>query len=397
MTFNFVYDRFQNNAPYPNLAVEMDLSNGYSSLWTTAPYTLPIRLLYYFKYFHYPVQFFNSKESFPCDSFYPIALAYFDFHQDLLSMLPNHIKQAVRNNKLRLLFYYHEADNPKHQKMYLDACCANHKLPLTYKFVSGNSIAKKLKNFVYFPDHESFYWKANWAHSPLPIHLNYRSKDFTALNRVHKWWRATAMTDLFLSDCLNNSYWSYGGVEYSIENNESDFDNNPIEIDTIGIRNEVQNFVKNAPYTCDSLTSDAHNMHHTLVSEHFTNSYFHLVFETFFDIENTGGAFLTEKTFKPIKHGQPFVLVAPAGSLSLLRQLGYKTFDNVIDNSYDDIEDNTQRWQAIRRLIKDLKNENLHHVFMQCREDIIHNQYRFQNCGYERLQQLYKDLNTYHD
>ena len=41
---------------------------------------------------------------------------------------------------------------------------------------------------------------------------------------------------------------------------------------------------------------------------------------------------LTEKTFKPIKHGQLFFVAGPAGSLQALRDMGYRTFDHVLDN-----------------------------------------------------------------
>jgi hypothetical protein len=40
-----------------------------------------------------------------------------------------------------------------------------------------------------------------------------------------------------------------------------------------------------------------------------------LCLETHFDADQSGGAFLTEKTFKPIKHGQMFFVAGPAGSL----------------------------------------------------------------------------------
>lgn len=395
MTYHLVYDRFINNKPYPNLAKEIDMSQGYSELWTTQPYTLPIRLLYYFKNFNFPVKFYDINEDYPVDSFYPIGIAWFNYDQDIIEFIPEAVKDAVRNKKLRILFYYHEGDHPGHQKQWLDFHCVKHQLPTNYKFVTGNSAVKNLENFVYFPDHESFYWKANWMHSPLNLHFNDRTKDFTVLNRVHKWWRATAMTHLLDSGLLDNSYWSYGAVDYDKNYSTNEFDDNPIEIDTVGLRQKTIDFVNNAPYSCDNLDTANHNMHHTLVSEHFTDSYIQIVFETFFDIENSGGAFLTEKTFKPIKHAQPFIIVGPAGSLALLKKLGYRTFENVIDNSYDSIQDNTKRWQAIHKLIAQLKCQDLKDVFLQCRDDILHNQHRFLSCGYERLETLLNDLNKY--
>jgi hypothetical protein len=47
--------------------------------------------------------------------------------------------------------------------------------------------------------------------------------------------------------------------------------------------------------------------------------------------------FLTEKTFRSLWAGIPFMLHGTPGSLKLLRDLGYKTFDMVFDESYDNV------------------------------------------------------------
>ena len=45
--------------------------------------------------------------------------------------------------------------------------------------------------------------------------------------------------------------------------------------------------------------------------------------------------FITEKTFKPIRIGMPFVTVANPGTLEYLKSLGFQTFSEWIDESYD--------------------------------------------------------------
>ena len=64
---------------------------------------------------------------------------------------------------------------------------------------------------------------------------------------------------------------------------------------------------------------------------------------------------LTEKTFKAIALEMPFVLVAPAHSLKYLRSYGFKTFSPVIDESYDDIEDDILRIERIAEILLDLQ------------------------------------------
>jgi hypothetical protein len=60
---------------------------------------------------------------------------------------------------------------------------------------------------------------------------------------------------------------------------------------------------------------------------------------------------LTEKIFKPIVSKQPFMLLAAPGNLAYLRSYGFKTFDGIIDESYDKIQDNDLR---ITSVVKEL-------------------------------------------
>lgn len=45
--------------------------------------------------------------------------------------------------------------------------------------------------------------------------------------------------------------------------------------------------------------------------------------------------FLTEKTYKPLAFGHPYMLIGAPGNLELLRQQGFETFDNCFDECYD--------------------------------------------------------------
>jgi hypothetical protein len=76
-----------------------------------------------------------------------------------------------------------------------------------------------------------------------------------------------------------------------------------------------------------------------------------LVLETLFD---DARIHLTEKSLRPIALGQPFILTGPTGSLKYLKKYGFKTYDSVIDESYDDIVDPQQRLVAIVKLMSDI-------------------------------------------
>ena len=64
----------------------------------------------------------------------------------------------------------------------------------------------------------------------------------------------------------------------------------------------------------------------------YKNSMISFITETMF-IQDV--VFLTEKIFKPIVMKQPFMLLGAPGNLEYLRSYGFKTFDGIIDESYD--------------------------------------------------------------
>lgn len=88
----------------------------------------------------------------------------------------------------------------------------------------------------------------------------------------------------------------------------------------------------------------------------FENSYFSVVTETTYF--NDESVFLTEKTFKAIGMQHPFILVTVPGSLKYLKQLGYKTFEGIINEDYDQEWDDTKRMSMIVDEIERLSNLN---------------------------------------
>ena len=64
---------------------------------------------------------------------------------------------------------------------------------------------------------------------------------------------------------------------------------------------------------------------------------------------------LTEKTFKAIALEMPFILVAPANSLAYLKQYGFRTFAPYIDESYDTIDNDIDRIEAVTHILTDLQ------------------------------------------
>jgi len=381
MPLNLIADRTVNGKIHPALIQTHDCN--FDRCW---PYTVPLRLHTYCIQHGVPLYIYSIND-FPPKSFYPIGLGFFEFSIDYFELLPKDVLANVSSGSLKILFYYHEGDNPVEIKQRLDTLCSNHRLHKNcYVFVSGNIVAQTLPNFVYFADFELWYYQRNRASPALKIHTEPRQRDFTVLNRLHKSWRALAMTDLKHNGILDNSYWSY------CESGEFVDADCAIQIDAIaGLRTRTEKFLQLAPYISDELDFNQINNHSTLVPKYHVNSYCNIVMETHFDI-GQGGAFLTEKTFKPIKHGQMFFIAGAAGSLQVLRELGYRVFDSVLDNSYDLELDATRRWRLLTRSIY-FTQQDLPQLFELCRKDIEHNQQLFLANKSQRLNNLIKEIN----
>lgn len=102
---------------------------------------------------------------------------------------------------------------------------------------------------------------------------------------------------------------------------------------------------------------------------------------------------LTEKTFKPIALGMPFVIVGTKGSLEYLRSYGFRTFGDLWDESYDSAEDDVriERIASLLRSLDELPQEAKQDLFDAAQEVIEHNWNHFYNGGFEAV--LWTELN----
>jgi hypothetical protein len=85
--------------------------------------------------------------------------------------------------------------------------------------------------------------------------------------------------------------------------------------------------------------------------------------------------FISEKAFKPIACHHPFIILGNQGSLSHLKNLGYKTFHPFIDETYDTLP----TWERMEAIIKEIKRidamsaEDKVKWYLGLKEILIHN------------------------
>lgn len=64
---------------------------------------------------------------------------------------------------------------------------------------------------------------------------------------------------------------------------------------------------------------------------------------------------VSEKTFKPMQLMHPFVIIGCVGSLELLKKYGFETFDNLFDETYDELENWHQRLDKTMCIVDDFQ------------------------------------------
>jgi hypothetical protein len=80
--------------------------------------------------------------------------------------------------------------------------------------------------------------------------------------------------------------------------------------------------------------------------------------------------FPTEKTARPIVGMKPFVIYGPINYLKNLKKLGFKTFDSVWDEDYDNYSGH-ERWQKIKPVIQTIIDNPM--IVNKCQSIVEHN------------------------
>lgn len=172
---------------------------------------------------------------------------------------------------------------------------------------------------------------------------------------------------------LDDMYWSLGYlvdgmndpsiVQHNINRLESYMKSLPnnilVEEDFKWIRSIDKNI------TCDKHTLD-YNLafgEGSITWKHMYNTKFMLVHETIpsgigsASVKNTT-PFLSEKAYKPFIAGQLFVIHGCVGSVQALREQGYDVFDDIINHSYDTIQDGLDRAKRVCSVVDELSKKS---------------------------------------
>ncbi len=199
-----------------------------------------------------------------------------------------------------------------------------------------------------------------------------RPKKFLCYNRMPRLHRVKMFTDLYKKGCHKQALISFHNEDEALTKCGWD---DPEDSNHKGTHWEdtFAYFYKNIMPNLDQFklnkTEERWNPVDIMEDDfdHFNDTYFSVINETLFykdtykyqslvDISPTDSVFLSEKIFKPLACKHPFIVIGVDRTLEYLKKYGYKTFDQWIDESYDQEPDDDRRMDMCVAEIERLTN-----------------------------------------
>lgn len=240
---------------------------------------------------------------------------------------------------------------------------------------------KQQIKFFFIPSFYSWYTKF-LVQTPNDKNIE---KHFLSTNYRNDFARLSLFFYFIRNNLLDKSFFSYVGeirpemsnctIESFVKQG-ADFYLNEFDIQTNDKIINVEEVTKLIPYVLDKnpIPYDwSLNLY-----EFYNKSFLSIVVESYC---GANSPFFTEKIWKPIAMKQPFILMNSKFSLKFLQELGFKTFDGIIDETYDTL-DNPERWEAIFRETKRISNfsiKELKEKHKQLQNVLDHNYNHFYN------------------
>lgn len=319
-----------------------------------------------------------------CSKLYPDSFNILDF-------IPSHVCDAVRIKKLRIVILsvieggsftsdidcfklltesFQKLNFPSKSVLIVSGnlyantqynkWCKEQNIDSTLEFIEGIEWTGE----VWPKQHEPIFYKSV---------KNY-TKFFNSLNRAHRTHRTDHLYFLGSNKLIEMGLVS-GGALFEDKSNLI-----PTFID---VRNEEYQDIlnQNYPLSIDIDSSKMAESHLAGVNnlQIFNNTLLTISTETFFD---DPGMFITEKTFRPIAMGHPFIILGQVGILKKLQSYGFRT--DFIDTSYDEITDHKKRFAKFHESFLFWINDDKEKYYKKWLEIVEHNLYLYKQLNFRK-------------
>ena len=201
-------------------------------------------------------------------------------------------------------------------------------------------------NFYYYPFHLNFVTPSEYFDSgefPFPLDREFE-KYFLTLNRANKEHKSEFKTFFDSNNLKDISYYSF-------------------------LWNDERNFEED--YNQSTYAN------HNKLTEIYKNSAINIINESKYSSEifSIPYTFISEKTFRALAFPRPFIVIGQRHTLRNLQKMGFRTFSDIIDESYDDLPD-SERMDKIQQIILDLSKkskEEIYTMWEKCIDNYEHN------------------------
>ena len=210
------------------------------------------------------------------------------------------------------------------------------------------------------------------------LQLKEYPKKFLSLNRRWRGCKLALIANLKIRHLLDHGFVSLQTFEGKTWENSWEYLMQLQDAATEELFEQSKNEIINLPnLILDELNPEDMNPVTNTLDHFYLNSYFSIVGGSgFYEKEIPNVAGLCEKTFKAIQKKHPFILMQPVKNLPLLHNMGYKTFDGLIDESYDNEYDDNKRMLMIVNEVERLCNLNqaeLETFLIEAKKIVDHN------------------------
>jgi hypothetical protein len=234
-------------------------------------------------------------------------------------------------------------------------------------------------------------------------------------------WRGNGLNPQFNSNIKFEpiSFWLGRNIEHSMEIGPRKFDYNFLSLyrGFKQIREDFHNFLQesgvlnktlysyNSEFMFDDQSHWTNDYAVSLDNEsvtapmlmkpgpYYLNTFCSIVYEALWDLKVV---FPTEKLNKCLMVGHPFVIVSTPRYLANIKKIGFKTFDQWWDESYDDEVDDSKRFKKLQNTILQISEWNLEEcerVYAEMLPTLIHNQNLVKELSDFKVSNTYNLLN----
>lgn len=315
--------------------------------------------------------------------------------EHVLRYLPENILQLVRSKKLRIVICADREGGPMINSFingFAATTSAMYDMNLpkgSVLITQGNKNIEKdyvkwldghdpMFEVMYSNHFGNIFWDNKLPNKPLISTAieNPNAKDYNSLNRVYRTHRGAHFCKLVTENILDKGLVSGNAVRMSDAGAAGLAGCKTATLNRI-FRTRFPRFIDG-----DWSVTNAANQYNFEV---YSNSLLSVITETIF-IDNT--VFLTEKLFKPITLGHPFIVIAGAGTLNGLKELGFEVDFLGFGTDYDNIVDPALRFNKIHHILKSWVNTSREYKIEKIKESMPAIEHNFKRI---------KEVNFYHD